>query len=417
MADAIQTGVIEAEPEADVTVVPLADGGDGTIQALHAALGGTIHKANVTGPIGQKAEASWLKLSLAEGEMNSSLWDPIEGPVETCVGAPVGDPAGASVEGSAGERLGAASDALFPQPYPMQFSRRELAVVELASACGIAYLRGYQLHPLDSHTVGLGEVLLTAMSHVNGQVIVAVGGSASTDGGVGALTAIGAQFLDRDGTPLPLGGLSLVDLCSVDLSCVSRHILDRLVGGSLKVLADVTNPLLGVDGAAFVFGPQKGANHEQVMLLEQGLTRLADLLEVETGRCMRNVVGAGAAGGAAFGLACVLEAEIISGFQWIADAVQLDNKIAQCDLVISAEGKLDHQSFSGKAIGELAKLCHKHDRALFVMPAVLDPGLDWRQFGIADVVPAATCGTVATVADVVKVSKDLMFRVGTTFKT
>jgi len=335
VAEAIAEGVKLAAGDADIVLAPVADGGDGTIESLHMALGGTVHHCVVQGPLTDPAEAAWLQIG-------------------------------------------------------------DLGVIELANASGLALVPPDRLQPLRAHTTGTGEVLASCLAIAVPNIVVAVGGSASTDGGTGALRALGAKFLDADGQPLEPGGGDLSRLHSCDLSDL-RHWRNAT---GIRVATDVTNPLLGPQGAARTFAPQKGADPEQVQLLEAALERLADVLEAASGRQARHLPGAGAAGGTAFGLACALGAAIIPGFQWIADLIQLELKVAEADLVITGEGRLDHQSLSGKVIGELAAICRRHGKPLYVIPASAEGNIEWHDLGIAAVMPAASGGKQVSAEDI-----------------
>jgi len=342
VAAAIAEGVKNSGSTMTVVLLPLADGGDGTVEALHLTLGGQVHALEVSGPLEQRVMARWLKL-----------------------------PA--------------------------------LAVVELASACGMALLPPAKLAPLEAHTAGLGEVVRHCLRRGEASVVVTVGGSASTDGGSGALRAMGARFLDAGGRELPPGGGSLLELHRCDLTGLTW--LDS--GVRIRVATDVNNPLLGPTGAAAIYAPQKGATQLQVVMLERGLKRLADCLEEATGRHLREAAGSGAAGGTAFGLACALGAEIIPGFKWVAELTHLEEMVASCDLVVSGEGKLDEQSFQGKVIGELAAICSKLGRRLWLIPATADPAIIEHELGIERIMPAAEPGQVATAADVARSARAL----------
>lgn len=308
----------------EVDVAPVADGGDGTVEALHDALGGQIHWLEVLGPVGAPVLAGWLE-------------------------------------------------------------RDGLAVAELASASGIAYLGRDELDPLGAHTYGLGQVIAAIAETSIDDLVVTVGGSASTDGGTGALAALGAAFYDGLGVELPLGGGALTRLARVDLSGLPG----RLSAMRLRVASDVTNPLTGPSGAASVFAPQKGASAEEVARLEAGLTRLADVLEAATGRSLRQLPGAGAAGGCAFGLCAALSAELIPGFRWLSSLIGLADKIAWADIVVTGEGRLDSQSLAGKAAGELAELSRRLGKRLWAFPAVCQAGVDWAAHGFERVITTA----------------------------
>lgn len=342
VAQAIACGIRESGSKAQLVLAPVADGGDGTIEALHMALGGEVRLLEVTGPTGQPVQANWLCLP-------------------------------------------------------------NLAVVELASASGLSLMKSSKLAPLEAHTLGTGQILEQCLSEGKTNIVVAVGGSASTDGGTGLLRALGARFLDNKGQELSLGGGSLVNLSTCDL----RHLTTRADVTSICVATDVTSPLLGKHGAAYMFAPQKGASQKEVLLLERGLTRLADVVESLTGRCVRTTPGAGAAGGTAFGLACVLGADIVPGFPWVAELVRLDDKLRGCDLVISAEGKLDNQSASGKVVGELGVKCARLGRPFWVLAAVVEPSVQQRIAGVDKIHLVAKKGQIATARDLTSTVREL----------
>jgi len=355
IANAITDGIKRFHPNSEVILAPIADGGDGTIEALKVGTGGAVHAINVQGPTGQQVTANWLEVDQAPD-----------------------------------------TDEDFSFVHLDARKSKPLAVAELASACGLAYIAPDELAPLDSNTIGAGEVLkhLIAAGHRN--VVLAVGGSASTDGGTGILHALGARFFDTEGNAVPPAGRSLLNIKSVDLSAL--QVWKR--GLRLRVATDVVNPLLGADGAAAIFAPQKGASPADVELLENGLRNLADVLESHTGKLARDLAGSGAAGGVPFGLALALDAEIIPGFRWIASLLDLDAKMRNADVVISAEGRLDSQSVSGKATGELAQMCKERNKPLWVVPAIVQPNIYWPTFGIEEVRASAHDGKLATIEDV-----------------
>jgi glycerate 2-kinase len=268
--------------------LPLADGGEGTLDVLAATVPGTRwHQARVTGPGGAPVTARWLEL-----------------------------PGGADVAAEAGT-----------------------AVVELARASGLPLLA--RPDPMGAHTTGLGELLGRALDAGVGRILIGLGGSASTDGGTGALAALGARFLDTAGEPLMPGGGALADLAAVDLV----HLRPPPPGG-VTCLTDVTAPLLGVRGAAAVFGPQKGADRGQVARLETGLARLAEVLGGDPA-----AAGAGAAGGTGYGLAAAWGAALTPGAAELGWLAGLDRALADADLVITGEGRFDETSLTGKTCG------------------------------------------------------------------
>ena len=279
-AASLAAGWRAARPADEVLTVPLADGGEGTLDVLAAALPGTRwHPARVTGPGGQPVDSRWLEL-----------------------------PGGT-------------------------------AVVELAAASGLPLLR--EPDPLGAHTTGLGEVIGHALDAGARQVTIALGGSASTDGGTGALAALGARFLDAAGHPLPPGGGALRGLAAVDLA----GLRPRPAGG-VSCLSDVRAPLLGPAGAAAVFGPQKGASPAQVALLDAGLAQLARLLGGDP-----DAPGAGAAGGTGYGLATGWGALLTPGAPRLCQMAGLDQALAGAGLVITGEGRYDQTSGTGKVAG------------------------------------------------------------------
>jgi glycerate kinase len=286
--------------------VPLADGGDGTVECVNVAAGGHMRHIPVLMHEVQRVNAQWL-------ELNNE------------------------------------------------------ALVELASACGIAHFK--VLQPMTSNTHGLGQVIKRAYDIGFRHINIAVGGSASTDGGAGALQALGARFFYSTGQEIAnVNGKTLSEVSRIDLSALAtmcKH-------AQFRLLTDVESPLYGPQGAAFVFAPQKGANNEQVHLLEKNLKHYADVLEKTTGRHFRDEPGTGAAGGTAFGLACALGARIESGFQWISEITDLRKKIAESSLVITGEGRFDSQSVKGKVIGELIKLCNQYGKKLWVVAASVE---------------------------------------------
>lgn len=278
-ADALAEGWLARRPGDEVTRVPLADGGEGTLDVLAAAGPVTWHHATVTGPGGEPVRCAWLE-----------------------------------------------------RP-------DRVAVVELARSSGLPLLR--RPDPLGAHTLGLGETIGHALDAGARQIVVTLGGSASTDGGTGALAALGARFLDGAGHPLPPGGGALTRLAAADLAGLRQP-----PPGGVTCLTDVTAPLLGRHGAAAAYGPQKGADGDQVALLESGLARLAAVLGGDPG-----APGAGAAGGTGYGLATGWHAVITPGAPRLCELAGLDRALATADLVITGEGRFDETSLAGKVTG------------------------------------------------------------------
>lgn len=252
---------------------------------------------------------------------------------------------------------------------------------------------------MTANTFGLGEVIRAALVTKPKQLFICVGGSASTDGGAGLLMALGAKFSDSHGNPIKLGGQGLIDTDSCDLTEL-KALLDQSGVETIKVAVDVTNPLLGDNGAAAVYGPQKGADTASVIALNKGLEQFAKVLETYVGRNCKDLPGSGAAGGTAFGVSAAIGAEMISGFSWVSSVVNLEKKIQECDVVVTAEGYLDHQSIQGKAIGELAKLCAKYHKQLWAVPACTDSELDWTSLGVHKISTSSVAGKWADEATI-----------------
>ncbi|WP_410671030.1 glycerate kinase [Amycolatopsis sp. cmx-4-68] len=224
------------------------------------------------------------------------------------------------------------------------------AYVESARACGIEFVDPSPETALAAHTWGVGELLADALMHGAKRLVLTVGGTASTDGGAAMLSALGAGVLDAFGAPVGLGGGTLSRVASTELNPVR----ERLDGVRVAVATDVTNPLLGPDGAAAVFGPQKGAGPSEVALLDEALGRWAHALQVGGAPDVTRVPGAGAGGGVAAGAIAGLGATVESGFDLIAGLTGVDRALAGADLVITGEGSLDEQSLNGKAPAGIA---------------------------------------------------------------
>lgn len=327
-AAAMAAGVRAAGAEA--VEVPVADGGDGTLDVLLAAAGpsGRLTEHEVTGPLGASVRA----------------------------------------------RLGWLDDTT--------------AVVEMAEAAGLRLLGDGRPDALAATSRGAGELITAALEGGARRVVVGVGGSATTDGGMGMLEALGARFLDASGAELLPGGGALTRLERVDLGGLEP----RLRGATLSVAADVRNPLSGPDGAAYVFAPQKGATESEVAVLDAGLTRLAAVAERDLGAAgLADRPGTGAAGGAAFALA-LLGAELVAGAALVCDLVGLDAALPGCALVLTGEGRLDAQTSFGKAPAEVAERARRAGVPCAVIAgSVLDPlgGLFQRAVSLHDVAPNA----------------------------
>jgi glycerate 2-kinase len=285
-AAAIAAGFKAVFPDATIVAMPVADGGEGTADALVAALGGRHVGKHVTGPDGVDVAASFGLL------------------------------------GDAGA-----------------------AIVELARASGIALVARGKNDPRTATTYGTGELIGAAIDAGARRIILAIGGSATNDAGAGALSALGAKFLDKDGRELSLGGAALARLERIETS----ELDERLQGVSIEIASDVANPLCGPNGASAVYGPQKGASPAEVRELDAALGRFAEVAARTTGADVRDVPGAGAAGGVGGGFLALAGARLRPGAQLVLDVIGFERALDGTDLVVTGEGKIDEQTLAGKA--------------------------------------------------------------------
>jgi glycerate kinase len=306
--DALANGVRQGLPDAVIDRCPIADGGPGTVEAVASAAGGRYTTTDVDGPLGDPVAARWARIPDSPASVPRS------------------------------------------GPRPATPSRAHTAVIEMAAASGLLLVPGDRLDPRRASTYGTGQLLRAALDSGVGRILIGVGGSATNDAGAGAAVALGARFLDDDGESLPLGGAALARLARIDAAGLDP----RLAATEIVVLADVTNPLLGPDGASAVYGPQKGADPATVAELERALTNFADVLMRDLEVDLAGMPGAGAAGGLAGGLVAFAGASIESGFRHVADVVRLASRAAAADLIVTGEGRLDRQSTFGKAVAGVA---------------------------------------------------------------
>ena len=285
-ASAIERGWLRGRPGDHVEAVPLADGGEGTLDVLVDAFDGWRHSVLVHGPLGNPIDAEYGLVPRGQGVV---------------------------------------------------------AVVEMSRASGVALVPDGREDVVGATTFGTGE-LLSAAAEETSEIIACIGGSATNDGGAGMAQAVGFRLLNQDGRDIGLGGGAVLDLTAID----TRHVNPAVRAAHILVASDVDNPLIGPNGASKVYGPQKGAKPEEVGLLDRALARLADTIERDLGVDVRDLPGAGAAGGLGAGLVGFLGAELRAGVDIVMHAVSFDDRLAEADLVITGEGKLDAQSWHGK---------------------------------------------------------------------
>ena len=312
VAENIKAGFRRVLPEATIETVPMADGGEGTAEAIAHALGGSWLKCQAHGPLGCKIEARYAYID-----------------------------------------------------------SKKLAVMEMSEAAGLRRLTNGVPDPLRTNTFGVGEILLDATRHGARQVIVGLGGSVTNDGGFGMARALGFRFFANQ-IELTNGPADLIGLTKISRPEDSH--LPRICAA-----ADVRNPLLGERGATRVFGPQKGAIPEQIAILEQALTKLADVVARDLGCEFRSTPGAGAAGGLGFGLMSFCDAELRSGFDVVAEIVQFERKVSQADIVVTGEGRLDGQTVEGKTPAGVAQIARKHGKPICAIVGEVDRKTDYSQ--------------------------------------
>ncbi|ELY2492334.1 glycerate kinase [Cronobacter sakazakii] len=310
VAKAIEAGFREIYPQAHYVCVPMADGGEGTVEAMVAATGGQIITTPVTAPLGNKVDGFFGLL---------------------------GD--------------------------------GETAVVEMAAASGLHLVPTAQRDPRITTSYGTGELILAALERGVKAIIIGIGGSATNDGGAGMMQALGARFFDGEGRELAPGGAALARLERLDLSALDP----RLAQVSVTAACDVDNPLCGEKGASAVFGPQKGATPAMVTELDAALRRFGEQLEAATGKAIISAPAAGAAGGMGAALLGMLNAELRPGIEIVIESLGLAQAVRDADLVITGEGRLDSQSIHGKTPVGVARVAKQFQRPVVAIAGSLTP--------------------------------------------
>ena len=297
--NAIKQGIKRVYQDAKIIVKPLADGGEGTVEALVSGMNGKIETVVATGPLGDKIESSY---------------------------------------------------GIIPE--------KRLAIMEIASIAGITLLSLKQRNPLYTTTYGLGEMIKDAISKDCNNFIIGIGGSATNDGGIGMLQALGFDLLDKDGNQVPLGARGLKDLVKID----DKNVLPELKKCQFKIACDVTNVLCGENGCSVVFGPQKGATSQMIKDMDQWSYNFANLAKKKYPHSDALVPGTGAAGGLGFAFLTFVKATLESGIDIILETIDLKSDLKDVDVVVTGEGCLDRQSAMGKApvgVAKMAKLYNK----------------------------------------------------------
>ncbi|GAX89502.1 glycerate kinase [Effusibacillus lacus] len=311
--EAMEKGIRKVVPDANVIKVPMADGGEGTVQSLVDATGGRILTHAVTNPIGEKVTAKYG--ILGDGET---------------------------------------------------------AVIEMAEASGLYLVPKDRRNPLHTTTFGTGELIRAALDHGCRKFILGIGGSATNDGGIGMAQALGVKFLDDSGTDLPFGGGSLGQLSRIDLAGIDP----RLKECTFTVACDVDNPLTGPQGASHVFGPQKGATPDMIQILDQNLLHYSQIIERDLGKSIRELPGAGAAGGLGAGMVAFLGAVLKRGVDIVIEATGIEEKVAGADLVFSGEGQVDFQTERGKTPFGVAKVAQRAGVPVILVAGSIGEGVE-----------------------------------------
>lgn len=294
-ARAMAEGILRVLPDADIDIVPIADGGDGTLETLVEISGGQIETLEVTGPLGNPIQAEW---------------------------------------GAMGDNT--------------------TAVIEMARTSGLALIATDQRNPLITTTFGLGEIISKALDSGFRNFIIGIGGSATNDAGSGMAQALGIKLLDSFGNNLEFGGAALSKLHSIDFSNIDPRIQESI----FEVACDVNNPLTGPAGASAVYGPQKGATQDMISLLDKALLNFAKIVTRDLGTDIKDVPGSGAAGGLGGGIMAFLEGNLRPGVDIILDKVNLNKHLQDADLIVTGEGCMDFQTIFNKAPIGVANLAH-----------------------------------------------------------
>jgi glycerate 2-kinase len=295
-AAAIERGWRRGRPRDRIATLPMADGGEGTLEAIASALGGDIARASVSGPLGDPVTAEFALVETSDGPT---------------------------------------------------------AVVEMARASGLALVPPGERDPLRASTRGTGELIREAVERYRpATVLVCIGGSATTDGGAGMAQALGARLLDERGGPIGAGGAALLTLARIDITAVTP----RIARTRFVVACDVDNPLVGPAGAAAVYGPQKGATPSDVVLLDRALAHYAAIVARDLGLDLRELPGAGAAGGLGAGLVAFTGARMRPGVEVVMEAVGFFDRLRDSDLVLTGEGRFDEQSLHGKTVAGVTRV-------------------------------------------------------------
>ncbi|SCS44088.1 glycerate kinase [Staphylococcus caeli] len=347
VATYMSQSISEIYPQADVHALPVGDGGEGTMESLVNATNGTFHSVNVTGPLGNQVSAQY-------GVLNDG---------KTCV-------------------------------------------IEMAEASGLKHIPDNCLNAMDSTTFGTGELILNALDKGFRNFIIALGGSATNDGGSGMLQALGVKLLDNQQQEINFGGAALKDLKVIDLTYFDQ----RIKHCNFTIASDVQNPLIGPNGASHVFGKQKGASMAQISQLDSNLEHWANLIAAETKIRIHNTPGAGAAGGLGAAFKAFFPNQFKEGIQVVIDYTNLEQHLKDADLIITGEGKIDFQTFYGKTPLGIAKCARKFNVPIIFIGGTVD--IDIEQLSDLGVISAfSLTDRPLSLADTIQNSEQLITKV------
>ena len=313
VADAMEVGIKKIFKDAECVKVPMADGGEGTVQSLVDATDGKIYEVVVTGPLGNKVNAKYG--ILGDGQT---------------------------------------------------------AVIEMAEASGIHYVKKEDRNPLITTTFGTGELIKSALDKGVKKIIIGIGGSATNDGGAGMLQALGAKLLDKDNKEIPFGGGGLSELVKINLDDFDKRIKEV----EIEVACDVSNTLTGKEGASAVFGPQKGATEEIIKILDENLHHYADIVNKTIGKDMENQKGSGAAGGLGFALLAFFDCKLNRGIDIVIKYADLSEKMKGASYVITGEGSIDSQTKFGKTPFGVSQVAKQYDIPVIGIAGNVGEGID-----------------------------------------
>lgn len=313
VCEAMERGIRKANSQIRCIHVPMADGGEGTMQSLVDATGGRVYSKEVVGPLGNNVVAEY-------GILDNG----------------------------------------------------EIGVIEMASASGIHLVDSEKRNPLITTTFGTGQLIKACLDKGVKKLLIGIGGSATNDGGAGFIQALGGRLLDENGDDLSYGGGALAKLHTIDLS----NLDERLKYVSVEVACDVNNPLCGKEGASYVFGPQKGATREMIEILDQNLSRYAEVIKEQLGKDVISKAGAGAAGGLGAGLMAFLDVKLKSGIEMVIEYANLEEKVRDADMVWTGEGSIDFQTQYGKTPLGVAMIAKKYNKPVIALAGRVGNDID-----------------------------------------